>query len=156
MRAKSRVGTTSGVLTKSETCSWGSSDDSGKPWKCSELSDAALRTDSVAASSLSLMGIVRHLTDVERSWVRRTLAGEDAPRIYYSDTSDWDRQFTELHDVIWADTRRAWESEVRACDEVIARRQLDDAGTGTGASTHCDGFWSTSSRSTPGTTGMPT
>jgi uncharacterized damage-inducible protein DinB len=98
-------------------------------WKCSELSDGALRTDSVAASTLSLMGIVRHLTDVERSWVRRTLAGEDAPRIYYSDTSDWDRQFTAIHDVTWADTRRAWESEVRACDEVIARMELDDAGT---------------------------
>lgn len=98
-------------------------------WKCSDLSDAALRRNSVAASTLSLMGIVRHLTDVERSWVRRTLAGEDAPRIYYSGSSDWDRQFTELHDVTWADTRRAWESEVRACDEVIARLQLDDTGT---------------------------
>lgn len=32
-----------------------------------------------------LLGLVRHMAEVERGWFRRTLAGEDAPPLYYSD-----------------------------------------------------------------------
>lgn len=34
---------------------------------------------------MSLIGLVRHLTDVERTWFRRVLAGEDAPAIHWTD-----------------------------------------------------------------------
>jgi uncharacterized damage-inducible protein DinB len=34
---------------------------------------------------LSLLGLVRHMADVERSWFRRTLAHEEAPPHYRSD-----------------------------------------------------------------------
>jgi hypothetical protein len=37
---------------------------------------------SVPPSNLSPLGLVRHLTDVERPWFRRVMAGEDVPSLY--------------------------------------------------------------------------
>ncbi len=39
----------------------------------------------MAPSTLTLMGLVRHMAEVERSWYRRVLADEDADPIHYSD-----------------------------------------------------------------------
>ena len=53
--------------------------------KCAGLAPAELATRAVEPSTLSLLGLVRHMADVERGWFRRVLAGEDAPPLYYSD-----------------------------------------------------------------------
>ncbi|MFI1446973.1 DUF664 domain-containing protein [Streptomyces virginiae] len=45
--------------------------------KCSGLSERQLRTRAVAPSGLTLLGLVRHLAEVERGWFRNVLAGED-------------------------------------------------------------------------------
>ena len=45
--------------------------------KCSGLSEDQLRQRSVPPSSLSLLGLVRHLTEVERGWFRRGVLGEE-------------------------------------------------------------------------------
>jgi hypothetical protein len=53
--------------------------------KCSGLDNSQLRLRSASPSSLSLLGLVRHMTDVERSWFRRRIAGEtgaDVARLY--------------------------------------------------------------------------
>jgi Protein of unknown function (DUF664) len=47
--------------------------------KCSGLDAAAMAQRSVPPSTLSLLAIVRHIADVERGWMRRSLAGLDAP-----------------------------------------------------------------------------
>jgi uncharacterized damage-inducible protein DinB len=52
--------------------------------KCSGLDDEQLRERSVPPSSLSLLGLVRHMAEVERGWFRRVLGGEEAPRLYRS------------------------------------------------------------------------
>ena len=52
--------------------------------KCAGLTPAQLGERSVPPSSLSLRGLVRHMTDVERGWFRRVLGGEDAPDLYSS------------------------------------------------------------------------
>ena len=44
-------------------------------WKCEGLDDAQLRTASVPPSELSLLGLVRHMAEVERSWFRRGAGG---------------------------------------------------------------------------------
>lgn len=44
--------------------------------KCDGLSPDQLRTAAVPPSTLSLIGLVRHMADVERSWFRRTLAAD--------------------------------------------------------------------------------
>jgi hypothetical protein len=50
--------------------------------KCSALGPTELARRSLEPSKLSLLGLVRHLTDVERGWFRRGLAGMDAPSLY--------------------------------------------------------------------------
>ena len=56
--------------------------------KCAGLSAEQLATRSVPPSTLSLLGLVRHMTEVERSWFRRGLAGEDVPPLYYTDDNE--------------------------------------------------------------------
>ena len=53
--------------------------------KCAGLTPEQLGQRSVPPSSLSLRGLLRHMTEVERNWFRRVLAGEDAPPLYWTD-----------------------------------------------------------------------
>ena len=53
--------------------------------KCSGLVPEQLRRQAVPPSSLSLLGLVRHMAEVERNWFRRALANEDAPPHYRSE-----------------------------------------------------------------------
>jgi hypothetical protein len=50
--------------------------------KCAGLSAEQLCRRSVAPSTMSLLGLVRHLTQVERHWFRHRYAGLDLPRIH--------------------------------------------------------------------------
>jgi uncharacterized damage-inducible protein DinB len=50
--------------------------------KCAGLTAAALAEQAVPPSKLSLIGLVRHMTNVERSWFRRRLNGENVPRVH--------------------------------------------------------------------------
>jgi len=53
-------------------------------WKCAGLTDEQLRTHSVASSALTLLGLVRHLTEVERWWFLPFL-GEEPEPVYFTD-----------------------------------------------------------------------
>jgi hypothetical protein len=53
--------------------------------KCAGLDATDLARRSVDPSTLSLLGLVRHMAEVERSWFRRVMAGQDAPPYFYSD-----------------------------------------------------------------------
>ena len=48
--------------------------------KCSGLDAGSWPAASVEPSTMSLLGLVRHMAEVERSWFRRRLAGQDARR----------------------------------------------------------------------------
>jgi hypothetical protein len=82
--------------------------------KCHGLSPAQLRRRAVPPSALSLLGLVRHMADVERNWFRRALAHEEAPPHYRSDqapTGAFDHVDT-------ADVEEAfatWRAECRVC-----------------------------------------
>ena len=43
--------------------------------KCEGLDDEQLKRRSVEPSSMSLLGLVRHMAEVERNWFRRVLSG---------------------------------------------------------------------------------
>jgi uncharacterized damage-inducible protein DinB len=98
-------------------------------WKLDGLSDDDAR--SVATSTgLTVHGLVRHLENVERSWLRDRTAGEHGLRF------DWTGQDpeAELHvpeDVRLVDLLEAYRAESRRCDEVVSARSLDDAGVRT-------------------------
>jgi len=62
--------------------------------KCEGLTPDQLRRRSVPPATLSLLGLVRHLADVERGWFRRTLAGENAPEVFASE-ADPDGDFKQ-------------------------------------------------------------
>ena len=46
-------------------------------WKCSGLTHEQLAQRTLEPSTLSLLGIVRHMADVERWWFRMNVVGED-------------------------------------------------------------------------------
>jgi hypothetical protein len=50
--------------------------------RCSGLTGQQLAERAVPPSNLSLLGLVRHLTDVERTWFRRRFGGEQIDPVY--------------------------------------------------------------------------
>jgi hypothetical protein len=60
------------------------------PIKVGGLTPEQLCTRSVAPSTLTLIGIVRHLTKVERFWFANVVCGEDLPRLYCETEPDGD------------------------------------------------------------------
>src|ERR1700692_3197191 len=54
--------------------------------KCSGLDAEAMARRSVEPSTMSLLGLVRHLAEVERGTFREMMAGQDAPRLFCSGT----------------------------------------------------------------------
>lgn len=50
--------------------------------KVEGLTGEQVREASVPPSSLTLLGLVRHLASVERNWFRQVLGGEDVPLLY--------------------------------------------------------------------------
>jgi uncharacterized damage-inducible protein DinB len=53
--------------------------------KCEGLSDEDLRRPSMPPSTLSLLGLVRHMAEVERVWFRRVINKEDVPHVWSAD-----------------------------------------------------------------------
>jgi uncharacterized damage-inducible protein DinB len=53
--------------------------------KCAGLSSEQLKTKSVEPSVLTLLGLVRHMSEVERGWFRRHAAREDVGYHYCTD-----------------------------------------------------------------------
>ncbi|MEN8654323.1 DinB family protein [Streptomyces sp. 21So2-11] len=98
-------------------------------WKCSGLDDAQLRQVAVPPSELSLLGLVRHMAEVERGWFRRTLAGEEAPALYYTD-EDPDADFHLTDADTWEEANTRWQAEIAHARGVVAGRSLDDLAEG--------------------------
>ncbi|GGX04148.1 hypothetical protein GCM10010297_27540 [Streptomyces malachitofuscus] len=97
--------------------------------KCEGLTDEQLRTASVPPSELSLMGLVRHMSEVERSWFRRVLAGEDAGPLYYSE-ADRDGDFHTTEADTWQEAHATWQAEMEAARRNAAGFALDDPSRG--------------------------
>jgi uncharacterized damage-inducible protein DinB len=76
---------------------------------------------------MSLLGLVRHMADVERGWFRRTLAGEDVPD-RYSSADDRDGDFDNVDTADPGEAFAAWREEREQADEIISRRALDATG----------------------------
>ncbi|MYS80807.1 DinB family protein [Embleya scabrispora] len=80
--------------------------------KCAGLGPELARR-SVEPSTLSLLGIVRHLADVERRWFRRGLGGQDAPALFSSRACpDGDFEGAAPDTAIVEQAWQAWRTEV--------------------------------------------
>ncbi|MFD4550842.1 DinB family protein [Streptomyces sp. NPDC058466] len=93
--------------------------------KCEGLDDTQLRTASAEPSVLSLLGLVRHMAEVERGWFRKVLAADDAGPIYSGD-GDPDGDFHVTEADTWAEAYATWQTEIGFARRNTARFALDD------------------------------
>jgi uncharacterized damage-inducible protein DinB len=102
--------------------------------KCEGLDAEQLARRSVEPSTMSLLGLLRHMAEVERGWFRRRFAGEDVPKRYQSDDEpdgDFDGAVPDqaVVDEAWA----AWREEVSFAEEFTRDTDLGFVGhTGDG------------------------
>ena len=85
--------------------------------KCAGLTDGQLRERAVPPSSLSLLGLVRHMAEGEHQWFTLVLGAEQIPYPYYTD----DNPDADFDDVDTADVAEAFETWRSACADARAR-----------------------------------
>jgi uncharacterized damage-inducible protein DinB len=99
--------------------------------KCSGLDAEAMARRSVPPSNLSLLGLLRHLADVERFWFRKVMAGAEAPRLFRTAAepgADFDGAVADP-DVV-ARAWQAWRAEVAFAEQFVQHApDLDMTGT---------------------------
>jgi uncharacterized damage-inducible protein DinB len=99
--------------------------------KCADLDAGQLATRSAEPSSLSLLGLVRHMAEVERSWFRG-FAGEPTQGRYFTkEDPDGDFDNVAAEDAMVTDAMSYWEQEMAHAREVVAAHDLDDTFTST-------------------------
>jgi uncharacterized damage-inducible protein DinB len=94
--------------------------------KCSGLTAEQLRRRAVEPSNLSLLGLIRHMAEVERSWFQRRVAGRDIEFLYCDVTVNPDG---DLDDVDTADADAdfgTYQRQVAAARAVTRDRSLDE------------------------------
>ncbi len=92
-------------------------------WKVRDADDAALEASSTP-TGMTAHGVVRHLTNVERSWVRDDFAGETGLAYDWSD-DDPDAEWKVREGTPIATVLSAYAAESALCDAVIAGAPLD-------------------------------
>ena len=88
-------------------------------WKCAGLTDGQLRERSVPPSGMSLLGLVRHLAEVERGWFRSVLAAEDLPDIYCT-PEDRDADFRDVDTSSVSEAFATWKAECDRARAIVA------------------------------------
>jgi len=89
--------------------------------KCADLDAEQMARRSVPPSKMSLLGLVRHLAEVERGWFRRVMAGQDAPK-HYSPPDERDGAFDDAvaDPAVVAEAWSTWRAEVAFAEELVA------------------------------------
>jgi hypothetical protein len=93
--------------------------------KCSGLTAEQLRQRAAPPSSLSLLGLVRHMAEVERSWFRRRVAGEDIGFLFCSE-ADGDGDFDHVDTADPGQDFDTYQREVGLARQAAAGRELDE------------------------------
>jgi uncharacterized damage-inducible protein DinB len=89
--------------------------------KCAGLDAEAMARRSVEPSTMSLLGVVRHLAEVERATFRVLMAGQDVARLFCSATdrdADFDGAVPDPEVV--AEAWNAWRAEVDFATRFVA------------------------------------
>jgi uncharacterized damage-inducible protein DinB len=97
--------------------------------KAEGITDDQARLAACPPSDLTLLGLVRHMTDVERIWFRRSLVAEEAPPVYYGAAhpdGDDDGDFHPPPRVTISEALAAYWAEIDAANHNIAAASLDD------------------------------
>jgi uncharacterized damage-inducible protein DinB len=94
-------------------------------WKCTGLTDEQLKTTALSPSALSLLGLVRHMTEVERSWFRTQAAKLTLPDLY-SPSGDENGDFDNVADAVVEQDIATFKVECLAADEAVRTMSLED------------------------------
>jgi uncharacterized damage-inducible protein DinB len=97
--------------------------------KCAGLTSDQLRQRAVEPSTMSLLGLVRHMTDVERWWFRRHVGGEDVECLYWSNEHP-DGDFDLVDEADPETDLASLANEVQLAREAVAGRALDELFSG--------------------------
>jgi hypothetical protein len=89
--------------------------------KCAGLDADAMARRSVEPSTMSLLGMVRHLAEMERATFRDLMAGQDVPRLFCSATDrDGDFNGAAPDPRVVAEAWDAWRAEVDFATRFVA------------------------------------
>jgi uncharacterized damage-inducible protein DinB len=93
--------------------------------KCAGLTAAQLTQRAVPPSNLCLLGLVRHLADVERGWLRQCATREQVPDLYWTE----EHQQADFDDIEASDAEAdldTYRREILAARKAVASMSLDD------------------------------
>ncbi|MGW0433983.1 DinB family protein [Micromonospora sp. NPDC003197] len=93
--------------------------------KCAGLTAEQLKIASVEPSGMTLLGLVRHLAEVERWWFRRCFAGQQLDDLYCSPTNV-DGDFDDVAEADAEADFAAFHAELDACRAAVVGRGLDE------------------------------
>jgi uncharacterized damage-inducible protein DinB len=94
-------------------------------WKCEDLNPEQLARRATPPSTLSLLGIVRHLAEVERGWFDR-VSGESRPGIYFTEAEpDLDFDGAADDPAVAKQGFADWQAEIEHSREVSQRTPLE-------------------------------
>jgi uncharacterized damage-inducible protein DinB len=93
-------------------------------YKCAELTAEQLAYRAIPPSHLSLLGLVRHLAEVERNYFRRRFRGETVERLYWHPDIP-DAAFEDIDPGRAEADITALISEWEACRQAVADAPLD-------------------------------
>jgi hypothetical protein len=93
--------------------------------KCGGLTAEQLRQRSAPPSNLTLIGLVRHMAEVERAWFRRGVAGEDVAFLYVSEAGQ-DADFDRVDEADAEQDLAVYLSEIGLVRAAVANRSLDE------------------------------
>ena len=115
--------------------------------KCEGLDADAMARRSVEPSTMSLLGIVRHLAEIERATFRVLMAAHDAPRLYCSETNrDGDFDGAVPDPRVVAEAWTAWRAEVDFATHFVAAAPSLDITADDASNQHGSGGGATSLR----------
>jgi uncharacterized damage-inducible protein DinB len=94
--------------------------------KCQDLSAEQMATRSIPPSSLSPLGLVRHMARVEQSWFRRVIEGDaEGERLFQDQDGGFEFDADAVDDDFVAQAWQLWHDEVAHAREVLAGTELD-------------------------------
>ncbi|WUS95426.1 DinB family protein [Streptomyces sp. NBC_00708] len=99
--------------------------------KCAGLTGEQLAERTVPPSNLALLGLLRHMAKVERTWFRERFGGQELAPMY-DPAQGKDADFEDLDPAAAADDYARLVEECRLADEIIAGASLDDTFTHNG------------------------
>jgi uncharacterized damage-inducible protein DinB len=108
--------------------------------KCAGLDAAQLAQRAVPPSDLSLLGLVRHMADTERGWVRQTFKGEQIPDLYYRPEARI-ADFVEAGPATAEEDYRLYRAECLAVDAALDGVKLDGTFTFAGITHSVRWMW---------------